>query len=221
MKKLFLWAIALTLIACNEDIEAHNKKQAELAASNRPKSKIVKIETALPGGTIIACEQLLDATKLGEMLGETDPVTLSDQTKKGAGPTSECSIRRGGEVMNAKAQEEQVKKTGRLGVQAGDELCHVEMHCSLPAQDEQFKGDCQKGIEKGDRRSNEDIGAYACIKTTPKGPYDAYTYKFIDPDTRCIMSVRGGPSVNEETEVQKCAKAVLELVGLEQIKAPS
>jgi hypothetical protein len=220
MRKLLVWAIALSTVACTQDIEEHNKKQAEIAASNRPKSKIIKIETALPGGTTLACETLLDATKLGELMGETDPITLSDQTKKGMGPTSVCSVQRGGTILDAEAQEEQVKKTGRLGVQAGDELCNVEVHCSLPAEDETFKRDCQQSIEKGDRRSNEDIGTYACIKTTPKGPHDAYTYKFIDPDTRCIMSVRGGPSVNEESDVQKCAKAVLELVGPEQLQTP-
>lgn len=219
MGKLFAFAIALCFVACSsgESVEEHNKRQAALADKDKPRSKVIKVKTALPGGVTIACNDMLDATKMTELLGEKDPVTFKDVKEMGS--TSVCSVRRGGEVMDAKAQAEIVKKTARLGVLAGDELCHVTIYCSIPANDENFQNDCKKNIEKGTRQANEDIGAYACIKVTPKGPNDAFTYKFIDADTRCVMAVRGGPSVNEEAEVQKCAKAVMETVGPEQIAA--
>lgn len=207
----------MCLVACSsgESVDEYNKRQAEAADKKRPRTKVVKVKTALPGGVTIPCDELMDAAKLTALMGETETVVLKDV--KEVGPTSVCSVRRGGEVMDAKKQEEETKRTGRLGVLAGDELCHVTVHCSIPAQDEQFERDCKNQIEAGKRQSNEDIGAYACIKVTPKGPHDAYTYKFIDPDSRCVMSVRAGPSVNEEAEVQKCAKAVKDVIGPEQI----
>ena len=217
MGKFFILASALCIVACSsgESVEDYNKKQAEIIDQKRPKTKVVKVSTALPGGVTIPCDDLLDVDKMTTLLEEKEPVTFED--KKEIGPTSVCSVKRGGELMDAKKQAEQSTKTGRLGVLAGDELCHVTVHCSIPAQDEQFQLDCKNKIEAGQRQSNDDIGTFACIKITPKGPNDSYTYKFIDPDSRCVMSVRGGPSVNEEAEVQKCAKAVLDTVGAETI----
>ena len=217
MGKYLVLALTLCVAACDsgESVDDYNKKQAKAADDKRPKGKVIKVKTALPGGVTIACNEMLDVEKMTTLLEEKEPVTLKDV--KEIGPTSVCSVRRGGEVMDAKKQEEQVKKTAKLGVLAGDELCHVTIHCSIPAEDARFESDYKNQIEKGTRQANDDIGTYACIKVTPKGPNDAYTYKFIDPDTRCVMSVRGGPSVNEEAEVQKCAKAVLDVVGPEQI----
>jgi hypothetical protein len=108
--------------------------------------------------------------------------------------------------------EEQAKKTAKLGVQPGDELCSITVYCSIPADETKFREQCKNDMEKGNMKSNEAIGAFACIKVTPKGPDDAFTYKFIDADTRCVLSVRGGPSVNDEAEVQKCARAALVLI---------
>ena len=217
MAKFFILASALCLIACSsgESVDDYNKKQADIADQKRPRTEVVKVATALPGGVTIPCEELLDVEKLTPLLEEKDTVTL--QNMKEIGPTAVCSIRRGGEVMEQKKQAEESKRTGKLGVLAGDELCHVTVHCSIPAQDDQFQLDCKNQIEAGNRQSNDDIGTFACIKITPKGPTDAYTYKFIDPDSRCVMSVRGGPSVNEEADVQKCAKAIKDVVGPEQI----
>lgn len=217
MGKFFILASALSLIACSsgESVEDYNKKRAEAADKKRPKSKVTKVKTALPGGVTIKCNDMLDVEKLTALMEEKDPVRLQDM--KEIGPTSVCSIKRGGELMDQKKQAEESKRTGRLGVLAGDELCHATIHCSIPASDKQFELDCKNKIEAGQRQSNDDIGTFACIKVTPKGPADAYTYKFIDPDSRCVMSVRGGPSVNDEAAVQKCAKAVKDTIGPETI----
>ena len=216
-KLIIILASALCLTACGsgESVEDYNKKRAEAADKKRPKAKVVKVTTALPGGVTIKCAELLDVEKLTPLLEEKDVVSVQDMPE--IGPTSVCSVKRGGELMDEKKQAEESKRTGKLGVLAGDELCHVTVHCSIPAQDEQFQLDCKNKIEAGQRQSNDDIGTFACIKITPQGPNDAYTYKFIDPDSRCVMSVRGGPSVNEEAEVQKCAKAIKDVIGPEQI----
>lgn len=219
MGKFFIMASALCLAACSsgESVEDYNKKQAAISDQKRPKTEVIKVKTALPGGVTIKCAELIDAAKMTTLLEEKEQVTLKDMPEMG--PTSVCSVRRGGELMDQKKQAEESKRTGKLGVLAGDELCHVTVHCSIPAQDEQFQLDCKNQIEAGKRLSNDIIGAFACIKVTPKGPNDAFTYKFIDPDSRCVMSVRGGPSVNDEAAVQKCARAVLDTVGPEQIAA--
>lgn len=221
MGKSCIVALALVCAACgaDESVEDYNKKQADRVEAERPKGKKIVVTTALPGGITIPCPALLDVEKLTTLLAEKDPVTLKDETAENPGVTSVCSIRRGGKEMNEKKMKELAKKTGKLGVLAGDELFNVTVHCSLPAEANQFKLDCKNQIEKGKRKSNEEVGTYACIRVTPKGPNDSYTYQFIDTDSRCVMSVRAGPSVNEEAEVLRASKAVFELVGPEQIEA--
>lgn len=220
MNKLLVLAASLLVVACSEDmsVEEYNKQQAERVNSKKPKGKVIKVETALPGGTKLACDQLFDAAQLTELLEEKDPVTIQDHTKKDVEATSVCSVRRGGKLMDMKKQKKLAEKTLKLGVLAGDELCNIAVYCSIPADDKQFKDSCKRDIEQGRMTSNEAIGAFSCIKVTPKGPHDAFTYRFIDPDSRCVMSVRGGPSVNEEADVQRCAKAAFELVGPESLE---
>lgn len=211
MATRILFVATLVCVACSsqESVEEHNKKLAAKLDRDRGSSKAIKIETAVPGGTKIPCDKLIDAALLTEKLEEKDPVTVADQTKQEADATSVCSVRRGGEVMSAKKQEELAKKTMKLGVIAGDELCSIAAFCSVPANEEQQRKKC----EDGNMDSNETIGVFACVKVTPKGPTDAYTYTFVDPDSRCVLRVRGGPSVDEESDVQRCAKAALELIG--------
>lgn len=222
MSKFSLLAVALLFTACGREqsVEEYNKQQAERADMGKPKVKPVKVTTALPGGTKVACDRLLDAQKVTEFLQEKEPVTIADQSKQEIEVTSLCSVRRGGELMDEKKQAELTKKTARLGVLAGDEICSIAVFCSIPADENQFKEDCKRELEKGDMKSNEAVGVFACIKITPKGPDDAFTYKFIDPDSRCVLRVRGGPSVNDEAIVQTCAKAALESIGPDSIKEP-
>jgi hypothetical protein len=215
-KFTFLAVAVLLATACSsetESIEEYNKKQAARLDSKRPQGKAIKVETALPGGTKIPCAQLIETDKLTHLLEEKEPVALIDKTREDPEATSVCSVRRGGKLIDEKTMAEQVKKTMKLGVLAGDELCHITAYCSIPADEIKFRDQCKANMEKsGDMKSNEVIGAFACIKVTAKGPDDAFTYRFIDADTRCVLSVRGGPSVNDEAEVQRCAKAAMVLV---------
>jgi tRNA(Ser,Leu) C12 N-acetylase TAN1 len=213
-KFTFLAVAVLLATACSgekESIEEYNKKQAERLDSKKPQGKAVKIETAVRGGTKIGCAQLIEVDKLTQLLEEKEPVALIDKTREDPEATSVCSVRRGGK-LDPKKMEEQAKKTMKLGVLAGDELCSITAYCSIPADETKFREQCKNDMEKGNMKSSEVIGAFACIKVTQKGPDDAFTYKFIDADTRCVISVRGGPSVNDEAEVQRCAKAALVLI---------
>ncbi|MEM9492928.1 MAG: hypothetical protein AAGC55_27515 [Myxococcota bacterium] len=206
MFKLSMLTVVVLALGCaQESVEEYNKKLKKEKIAATPKSEVVKIETALPGGKQIPCEQMLDATEVAETLGEKDPVTISDQSANDQESTSLCSIRRGGKMMDSKTQEKRLAEGRTLGVLAGDELCSIAVYCSVPADDKLFKDKCKRDKKE----SNEDIGTLACVSVRQKGPYDAYTYRYIEPDTRCVVRVRGGPSVNEESEVQKCAKAAL------------
>ncbi|MCG8424271.1 MAG: hypothetical protein MJE77_40780 [Proteobacteria bacterium] len=213
MGKLLLVA-AFACLACNQDsVEEYNKKLDDRSAHKRSESKAVKVETAVPGGTKIACETLLDAAQLGDFLGEKAAVTVVDQTKPGLDATSVCSVRRGGKKLTAKQQEKLAEKTLKLGVLPGDELCNISAYCSIPADEKSLASKCRAdGLQ-----SNEAIGVFACVRVRPKGPDDSYTYKFVDPDSRCILQVRGGPSVNEEKTVRKCARAALYLISRESL----
>jgi len=207
--------VCVLLGACEEpSIEEYNRQQAERLEAKRPKGEAVKVDVALPGGGKIACDKIFSAEQMTQALGEREPVTVKDKGDTEIDPTSVCSVRRGGKMMGSKQQEEQIKKTLTLGVLAGDELCYIAAYCSIPADEDSLKNQCRSDQMK----SNDAIGVYSCIKITPKGPHDAYTYQFIDPDSHCVMKVRGGPSVNEEEMVQKCAKAALDLMGPHALK---
>lgn len=197
----------------SESAEEYNKKLVEASGKNRSKSKVVAVETAVPGGTKIPCDQLIDAAKLTEHLGEKDPITLSEHTLEEIDATAVCSVRRGGKKLSRKEQDKRSKESNKLGVLAGDELCNITAYCSMPADEDALKQKCRSD----GHQSNEDIGVFACVRVRPKGPVDAYTYRFLDPDSRCLMSVRGGPSIEEEAYVQKCAKATLFLVSKDSL----
>ena len=221
MSKLVPVMIGLLLFACSseESVEDYNKKQAKAIDSKKPKQAAVKIKTAVKGGTRIACEKLFNVEQMTTLMAEELPISFQDHTdKEDMTATAVCSVRRGGEVMDQKKQQEIAKKTMKLGVLAGDELCNVGVYCAIPANEKQLKDKCKKDMEKGNWKDNEAIGVYSCVRITPKGPNDSFTYRFIDSDSRCVMSVRGGPSVNEETEVQKCAKAAADLLTPESLK---
>jgi len=197
----------------SESAEEYNKKLVEASGKTRSTSKVVSVETAVPGGTKIPCEQLLDVAKLTGHLGEKEPVTLSEHTLDETDATAVCSVRRGGKQISREEQEKRSKTTNKLGVLAGDELCNITAYCSMPADEDALKQKCRADGHE----SNESIGVYACVRVRPKGPVDAYTYRFLDPDSRCLLSVRGGPSTETEEEVQKCAKAALFLVSKDSL----
>ena len=215
MGKHMLLTATIVCFGCGtESVEDYNKKLKDRAPNKESAAKVIKVETAVPGGTKIPCTKLFDVAKMAEELEEKDPVTLSEHTQEEFDSTAVCSVRRGGKVLSAKEQEKRSKDTNKLGVLAGDELCNIAVYCSIPADEEALRQKCKND----NMDSNDAIGVFACVKVTPKGPDDAYTYKFVDPDSRCTMRVRGGPSVNEESEVRKCARAALVLLGPESLQ---
>jgi hypothetical protein len=195
--------------------EEEAKREAERIQKEREKSGGVArtIRPPVPGTAKIPCEQLIDTTKFGEAIGETEPVTLKDITKTEPDSAASCSYHRGGKRLNQKEQEALLKKEGRLGVLAGDELCNVTAFCYTIEEAQRFKDKCHARKDRDD----DSMGSYACVQVVAQGIDDVFVYRFFDEDTKCILQVRGGPSnVNNEI-IRNCAKAARDMIGPAQI----
>jgi len=192
------------------------KRQAELEQkakeTHAPPAK--RLATPVPGQTRVPCTQLINLAAFQTALGEKDPLALKDVTKTVEAAAS-CSLIRGGKRPNEAEQQAMIKKTARLGVLPGDELCNVTAFCWTIEDAERFKASCK---ERKDRDDESLLGSYACVHTSPVGVNDVQSFLFFDEDTKCILQVRGGPSnVNNEI-IQSCAKAARDTIGPEQIK---
>lgn len=207
--KLLAVLVACSGMACpdREQAEEFARQQAE-AARKPPTTQAVTVETALPSDVHLACNDLLPIEELTRQLGEKEPVSVTDLTTGNPDSTATCSIRRGGKALNDKAQARIIEKGGRLGVMGGDELCNLTLYCSVPADEEGLKQRCETEQSLG----NHTLGVFSCVKITPKGEHDAYTYKLIDTDSKCTILMRGGPSVIDEPVVQACARAAMKLI---------
>ena len=113
-----------------------------------------------------------------------------------------------------KEQEAKLKKEGRLGVMAGDEICNVSTFCWTIEDAERFRKKCAEMKDHDD----ESLGFYACVLIVATGADDVKRFRFFDPDTKCIIQVRGGPSNVDNDLIGKCAKTAYALIGPDQIK---
>lgn len=204
--------VSMCLGACSnsEDASAYIRERAAEAEKDNAvaAAAVISVETALESDKDLACADVLPVEELTELLEEKEQVTLSDTTAKNPDSTSTCSIRRGGKPLDTKTQERLAEKTGRLGVMGGDEICNMTLYCSVPADVDGLKQRCEAEKSLG----NHTLGVYACVKVTQKGEHDGYSYKFIDEDTKCMVLMRGGPSVIEEPVVQACSRAAMKLL---------
>jgi hypothetical protein len=213
--KLIAVLVACSGMACpsQENAQEFARQQAE-AVRKPPTTKAVKVDTALPSGVHLACADLLPIAEVTSQLGEKEPVSITDLTSGNRDSTATCSIRRGGKALDEKAQARIVEKGGRLGVMGGDELCNMTLFCSVPADEDALKQRCSTEESLG----NHTLGVFSCVKVTPKGEFDGYTYKLIDPDSKCTIMMRGGPSVVEEPLVQACSRAAMKLIGPDSLQ---
>ncbi len=206
------------LVACTKGAkegEEEAKREAERIQKEKEKTGGVArtIRPPVPGQAKIPCEQLIDTAKFGEAIGEKEPVTMKELTKSEPDAAASCSYHRGGKRLNQKEQEALLKKEGRLGVLAGDELCNVTAFCYTIEEAQRFKEKCHARKDKDD----DSMGSYACVQVVAQGIDDVFVYRFFDEDTKCILQVRGGPSnVNNEI-IRNCAKAARDMIGPAQI----
>jgi hypothetical protein len=205
-------ALLVALGCSSRDVEDHP------AFTERPEkpprqSEIVRVETPVAPGEQVPCERLLDAGEVGHMLGEE--VTIRDRSSTRPDSTSVCGIHRDGTPPSRDEQRRRSEETGILGVLPGDELCTIEARCSTPSSVEGLLARCE---ERGDS-VNEELGVPACVHTTRRGPKFAYTYQVYDAKTSCVFRVLGGPSVTDETLVQKCTDVALTTITPERVVA--
>lgn len=218
MRTTIVLVLSIALLACskgaNEGAE-EAKKQAEKEQKEKEASGGVakKISPPVPGRAKLDCANVIDAALFQQALGEVEPVTVAE-SKSEPDAAASCSIVRGGKRLSDAEQKAKLKKEGRLGVLAGDEICNVSTFCWTIEDPERFRTKCAELKDKDD----DTLGFYACVLVVAQGADDVKRYRFFDADTKCIIQVRGGPSNVDNDLIGRCAKAAHNLIGPDQIK---
>jgi hypothetical protein len=218
MRETIAIILSLALLACskgaNEGAE-EAKKQAEKEQKEKEASGGVakKINPPVPGRAKLNCNAVINATQFTQVLGEVEPVTVAE-SKSEPDAAASCSVLRGGKRLSDAEQKAKLKKEGRLGVMAGDEICNVSTFCWTIEDPERFRKKCAEMKDTDD----ESLGFYACVLIVATGADDVKRFRFFDDDTKCIIQVRGGPSNVDNDLIGKCAKAAHDLIGPDQIK---
>jgi hypothetical protein len=172
-----------------------------------------KISPPVAGRAKLDCANVIRADLFQQVLGEVEPVTVKPSGSEPDAAAS-CSILRGGKRLSDAEQKAKLKKEGRLGVLAGDEICNVSTFCWTIEDPERFRKKCAEIKDKDD----DSLGFYSCVLVVAQGANDVYRHRFYDDDTKCIIQVRGGPSNVDNDLIGKCAKAAHDLIGPDQIK---
>jgi hypothetical protein len=193
--------------------EARRQAEAEQKAKQAT-APAKRMATPVPGEARVPCTQLIDLPAFQTALGEKEPLAVKDVTKNDRDSSSSCSLVRGGKRPNEAEQKALIKKTGKLGVLPGDELCNVTAYCSVIADADRFRAGCKQRKDQDD----ESLGTYACVHIVAVGADDVKVYQFIDEDTRCILQVRGGPSTVDNDLIRSCAKTARDAIGPAQIR---
>lgn len=198
--------------------EARREAEAEakkMAAQVKP---VDKIKPPVPQGTRLPCNQVIDPTAFQGALEETEALTVRDSTGGYIDSTVSCTLVRGGARPDAKEQEKIIKKTGRLGTLPGDPLCVVTMYCWVIEDEAKFRERCKPGPNSILSPDESTTGGFACKRTLPQGQFDVDSYKFVDPDTKCLFEVSGGPSMTDNDKIATCARVARESIGADHIK---
>lgn len=200
----------------NAGAEAVRRQAEQEQAARRaaPAAPAVRIATPVPAGVHVPCAQLVDPAVFQTALAETQPLTVKDVTTSERDATASCSLVRGGKRPSEAAQRALEKRTGKLGVLPGDELCNVSAFCWTIESTERLRTRCK------DRRQQDDesLGGYACVRVVAAGAFDVKVFQLFDADTRCILQIRGGPSNVDNELVERCARTARDSIGPDQIQ---
>jgi hypothetical protein len=200
---------ALLAGSCKGEIEGGEEGEKKPVA--KKKSNVIKLTTAVDYGKHVACTDVLpDPAVFTAKLGPEHEIgSIKDNGASNSNATFSCALIKAGEVATSPKELKTLEeKFAKMGVVPGDEYCMVVGYCSLASDEDTFKRKCDSD---GHRPETMD-GQFACVRATEKGAEYAYTYKFIEPDTKCTVEVLSGPSVNEEALVRKCALAAREAI---------
>lgn len=214
LPSLLLIGLGATFPACKGEVEGEAPKPAEPAEK---KSNVVKITTAVMPGKKLACADVFpDMAVFSETMGvEIGP--MKDKSRNNGMATMVCSVIRGGEVAEtAKEAKTLQEKYSRLGVLPGDSFCQITAYCSRASNKDEFEKKCESDGNQGSLLGGE----FACVRATEKGPEYSYTYKFIEPDTKCVVEALAGPSVNDQEMVKNCALAARTAITTASVSKP-
>jgi hypothetical protein len=218
MRTTYAIVLSIALLACskgaNEGAE-EAKKQAEKEQKEKEAAGGVakKISPPVPGRAKLNCASVINASQFQQVLGETEAITVAD-SKTEPDAAASCSVLRGGKRLSDAEQKAKLKKDGRLGVMAGDEICNVSTFCWTIEDADRFRKKCAEMKDKDD----DSLGFYSCVLIVAQGADDVKRFRFSDDDTKCIIQVRGGPSNVDNDLIGRCAKAAHDLIGPDQIK---
>jgi hypothetical protein len=219
-----LWSmLLLTAMAASSACKGNSEEAGLREAQREAEAEAKRLGSAAPaaprqrapvtGSRKLDCNQLIDMTAFREALGEKEPLSMRDVSKGKVEANASCSLLRGGRTPTPREQEAIIKRTGKLGVIPGDELCNITALCNTIEEEERFKKRCGELHLEDD----ESMGSYACVKMIPHGGADVKSFRFLDPETRCVIEVRGGPSMEDNDFITACAKAARDLIGPAQI----
>ena len=107
---------------------------------------------------------------------------------------------------------------GRV-VLPGDEICNVTLYCWVVEDEAKFRERCKATTTEMKAPDEGNTGGFACKETRPSGEFDIDSYKFFDTDTKCIIGVRGGPSMSDNDKIAACTRVARESIGPDHIKA--
>src|SRR4051812_17921647 len=114
-----IMVVALGLAACKQGEnagieEAKKQAAAELEAKKKEPNAIPKvINPPVAGRAKLSCASVIDAAKFQELLGEKDPITVTESKSEPEAAAS-CSLVRGGKRLTEAEQKAYLKKNGRL-----------------------------------------------------------------------------------------------------------
>ncbi len=196
---IFLFLISsLIFLACTESPEDYAKS---LTIKTSP-STAIKVKRPMKFGDKLACKDWIDLDSLEKAFAM--PLTLKDESAKKKETSSSCSIRnnqkRPKKTKKKLAQQKATKADQILGVTPGDEFCLTSLYCSYVSTENSLKKRCTQEQDE----ETTIAGQFACVHKTQRGSRWAYTYRTIDPDTTCMLTIQGGPSVTDETTVRTC-----------------
>jgi hypothetical protein len=208
----------LALPACKDRAEEAREaaqKEADLEAKRKevPAGPAVTQAAPVQGRKRVLCDKLINPSKFTTALGETGPLGLIDVSSGNGEATATCSLIRAGTPPSAAEQAAILKKKPRLGVLPGDEVCRVAAYCWTLESEERLRKRCS------DLKNHDDdsMGSYACVQIVPTGIDDVKAFRFFDEDTRCIIDVKGGPSMVDNDLISKCARTARDTIGTEQL----
>jgi hypothetical protein len=196
--------------------EAKREAEKELKEKAAHGEVAKKMSPPVPGSAHVPCTQLIDPAAFTTALGEKEPITVTDATKGDGEAAASCSLNRGGKRPNEAEQKALIKANGKLGVLPGDEICNVTAYCWTIEDPERFQKRCVAN-GKDITPDSDSIGTFSCRQTVAVGEADVSVFKFYDDDTKCILKVRGGPSMVDNELIKNCAKTARTTIGPAQI----